>query len=87
MAEWDQKALKGWDFDTWSLGARLREWADPELANSIDRCWSGCSREDSAQALLNSLSLFETLSHRPRPRLGSSHLTTAALGSGSSRFS
>ena len=64
MVEWDQRATKGWDSDAWSLGARLHEWADPELVSSIDGCWSGFSRQDSAQALLTSLSLFEILSTR-----------------------
>lgn len=64
MVEWDHKARKGWDYDTRFLGTRLREWADPELVSSVDGCWSGFSREESAQALLKSLSLFEALSAR-----------------------
>jgi aminoglycoside 6-adenylyltransferase len=70
MLEWDHKARKGWDFDTWFHGAHLREWADPELADAVDACWSGLSRQDSAQALLNSLSLFDALSTRTAIALG-----------------
>jgi aminoglycoside 6-adenylyltransferase len=70
MVEWDHKARKGWDFDTWYLGARLRGWADPELVDTIDACWSGLSRQDSAHALLKSLSLFEALSTRTARALG-----------------
>jgi aminoglycoside 6-adenylyltransferase len=70
MAEWDQKARTGWDLDAWSFGARLRDWADPELVSSIDGCWSGLSPAESAQALFKSLSLFETLSTRTATTLG-----------------
>jgi aminoglycoside 6-adenylyltransferase len=70
MLEWDQKAKKGWNFDTWCLGTHLREWVDPELLDGIDACWSGFSRQDSTQALLKSLSLFDALSTRTAIALG-----------------
>lgn len=70
MLEWDQKAKKGWDFDTWYVGTHLREWVDPELVDRMDACWSGFSRQDSAQALLSSLSLFDALSTRTAIALG-----------------
>jgi aminoglycoside 6-adenylyltransferase len=70
MLEWDHKARKGWDFDTCHNGTHLREWADPQLLDSIDACWSAISRQDSARALLKSLSLFDALSARTAIALG-----------------
>ncbi len=64
MLEWDHKARKGWDYDTWYLGVHLREWVDAELLGPIDACWSGFSRPDSVRALRASLFLFDVLSTR-----------------------
>lgn len=70
MIEWDQKAKKGWKFDTWYGGRNLRNWADPKLVDRIDECWSGFSRADSARTLLKSLFLFDELSTRTANALG-----------------
>jgi len=64
MVEWDHKARKGWDYDTWYLGTHLREWVDADLLDPIAACWSGFTRQESLRALRASLSLFEMLSTR-----------------------
>jgi aminoglycoside 6-adenylyltransferase len=64
MLEWDHKARKGWDYDTWYLGTHLREWVDADLLDPIAACWSGFTRQDSLRALRASLSLFDVLSTR-----------------------
>jgi aminoglycoside 6-adenylyltransferase len=70
MLEWDHKARKGWDYDTWYLGVHLRDWVDADLLDSIAACWSGFSRQDSLRALRASLSLFDVLSTRTATVLG-----------------
>lgn len=70
MLEWDHRARKGWDYDTWYLGTHLREWVDPDLLEKIDACWSGSSRPDSLRALRASLALFDFLSRRVAGSLG-----------------
>ena len=70
MLEWDHKARKGWDYDTWYLGVHLREWVDAELLGPIDACWSGVSRPDSVRALRASLDLFDVLRTRTATTLG-----------------
>jgi aminoglycoside 6-adenylyltransferase len=70
MLEWDHKARKGWDYETWYLGVHLRQWVDAELLGPIDACWSGFSRQDSVRALWASLSLFDVLSTRTASALG-----------------
>jgi aminoglycoside 6-adenylyltransferase len=64
MLEWDHKARKGWDYDTWYLGTHLRTWVDADLLDPIAACWSGFSRQDSLRALRASFSLFDVLSTR-----------------------
>jgi aminoglycoside 6-adenylyltransferase len=70
MLEWDHKARKGWDFDTWYLGAHLRDWVEADLLDPIEACWSGLSRQDSLRALWASLALFDMLSTRTATALG-----------------
>jgi aminoglycoside 6-adenylyltransferase len=70
MVEWEHKARKGWDYDTWYLGVHLREWVDTDLLGPIAACWSGFSRQESLRALRASLSLFDLLSTRTATALG-----------------
>jgi aminoglycoside 6-adenylyltransferase len=70
MLEWDHKARKGWDYDTWYLGAHLHEWVDADLLGPIGACWSGFSRQDALRALRASLSLFDVPSTRTATALG-----------------
>lgn len=70
MLEWDHKARKGWDYETWYLGVHLGQWVDAELLGPIAACWSGFSRQDSTRALRASLSLFDVLSTRTAITLG-----------------
>lgn len=70
MLEWDHKARKGWEYDTWYLGTHLREWMDADLLDSVAACWSGFARRESLRALRASLSLFDMLSTRTAIALG-----------------
>jgi aminoglycoside 6-adenylyltransferase len=70
MLEWDHKARKGWDYDTWYRGVHLRDWVDADLLDDIAACWSGFSQPDSLRALHGSLSLFDLLSARTATALG-----------------
>lgn len=70
MLEWDHRARKGWDYDTWYNGTHLREWMDPDLVTRVDSCWCGVSLEDSIRALRASLSLFDAVSTRTAIALG-----------------
>jgi aminoglycoside 6-adenylyltransferase len=70
MLEWDHKARKGWDYDTWYRGVHLREWVDADLLDPIAACWSGFARPDALQALRASLALFDRLSARTATALG-----------------
>ncbi|HEX8918711.1 MAG TPA: aminoglycoside 6-adenylyltransferase, partial [Chloroflexota bacterium] len=62
MLEWDHKARKGWTYDTWHLGAHLRDWVDPDLLPAITATWCGTDPVESARAIRSSLTLFDALS-------------------------
>lgn len=79
MLEWDQKARKGRELDTWRCGAPLREWADPELVRRLEACWCDLSRANSAEALRASLSLFDMLSTRTAAALGMNPFEAGAV--------
>jgi aminoglycoside 6-adenylyltransferase len=70
MLEWDHKARKEWDYDTWYRGVHLRDWVDADLLDPIAACWSGFARPESLQALHASLALFDRLSTRTATALG-----------------
>jgi aminoglycoside 6-adenylyltransferase len=70
MLEWDHKARKGWDYDTWYLGAHWRQWADPDLQAAINDCWADISFEDSTRALWARMELFARLNSRTAATLG-----------------
>lgn len=70
MLEWDHKARKGWDYDTWYLGTHLHEWVDADLLDLIGACWSGFAPQESLRALRASLALFEFLRTRTATTLG-----------------
>ncbi len=70
MLEWDHKARKGWEYDTWFNGMHLRDWMDPDLLARIEGCWSGFSTSDSLRALGESLALFDEVSTRTAAALG-----------------
>jgi aminoglycoside 6-adenylyltransferase len=70
MLEWDHRARKGWDYDTWYLGVHLRAWVDADLLGPISACWSGFSPQESLRALQASLSLFARLSMRTATAVG-----------------
>jgi aminoglycoside 6-adenylyltransferase len=70
MVEWDHRARKGWDYDTWYRGVHLREWADPELLSAIEATWGSVDPEDARRAILASLDLFGLMSTRTARSLG-----------------
>jgi aminoglycoside 6-adenylyltransferase len=79
MLEWDHKARKGWDYDTWYNGVHLRDWVDADLLDPIAACWSGFARPESLQALHASLALFERLSTRTATALGITPFDAASV--------
>jgi aminoglycoside 6-adenylyltransferase len=70
MIEWDEGVRTGWAERPPYNGARLTEWADPDVVDEIASCWSDYSTEGSAVALRNSIELFNRLAERVGASLG-----------------
>jgi aminoglycoside 6-adenylyltransferase len=64
MIEWDHKARHGWSYDTWTRGKRLKQWIDADVLAALDSCWAGFGGSETAQAMLASVELFESLRTR-----------------------
>lgn len=70
MIEWDHRSRQGWDYETWYLGKHINQWADPEVRDSLDRCWTGFDIDEMRPALQASVALFDELAERTRSALG-----------------
>ncbi len=64
MIEWDHKSRYGWDYDTWHLGVRVREWMDADIVGALGACWADFSTQNMRAALSASVALFDRLSAR-----------------------
>jgi aminoglycoside 6-adenylyltransferase len=69
MIEWDHGIRTGWAERPPHNGARLAEWAEPDIVDAVASCWADFSTERSAVALRNSMALFEHLSSRVATKL------------------
>ncbi len=70
MIEWDHKSRYGWDYDTWHLGVRMREWMDADVAAALGPCWADFSMQNMTSALSASVTLFDRLARRTASGLG-----------------
>lgn len=70
MLEWYHKTRKGWEYDTWHLGVRMRNWADLDLLPAIEAIWCGADPVESARAIRASVDLFDLLTGRTAQALG-----------------
>jgi hypothetical protein len=61
MIEWDHGVRTGWAERPPHNGARLLEWAEPEVADAVAACWADFSTERSEHALRASIGLFNRL--------------------------
>ena len=70
MIEWGHRARYGWDYDTWYLGVRMRQWMDPDVQQALEACWAHFSLEDTRRGLVASIELFDRLCSRTAGTLG-----------------
>jgi len=70
MIEWDHGVRNGWAERPPHNGARLAEWADPDVVDAVSACWADFSTERSAVALRNSTQLFDHLTASVAASLG-----------------
>jgi aminoglycoside 6-adenylyltransferase len=61
MLEWQARALKGPNFDTWLRGRFLEEWADPRAVQQLPQVFAHYDRADLQRALLATMELYRWL--------------------------
>ena len=70
MIEWYEKALHGWDYDTWHLGVRMQEWVAPQVWQDLTEAFAHFDAPDSWRALEATMNLFRRLAKEASGRLG-----------------
>jgi aminoglycoside 6-adenylyltransferase len=70
MAEWHAWIAHGLDYDTWSDGRFLEEWADRRFVDGLRPAFARYDAEDARRALLATMGLFRWLATETAGRLG-----------------
>jgi aminoglycoside 6-adenylyltransferase len=70
MLEWQARATKGPNHDTWFRGRFLEEWADPCAVQALRGVLAHYDEEDTWQALLAMMELFRWLAIETAQRWG-----------------
>lgn len=69
MLEWHAQVV-GAKINTWILGKRIQDWADPESAAAIEKIWTGWGAAESWPGFLIQLDLFRRLTQELTRALG-----------------
>jgi aminoglycoside 6-adenylyltransferase len=78
MIEWDHVARYGPDRNVRPLGAHFHVWADADVVDQLDRCWSA-GLAPSLDALSSTVSLFRTTSDRVAREVGLPEFDASAV--------
>lgn len=70
MLEWQARAARGAEHDTWFRGRFLEEWADPRAVGELRAVFAHYDAEDVWRALLATLDLFRWLAVETAQRWG-----------------
>lgn len=64
MITWDHRARYGTERDVRPLGTHFRQWADPDVVDQLDECWSDLALDASRRAFAATVALFTATSER-----------------------
>ena len=70
LLEWQARARREGDVNTWLLGKRIEQWADEEAVHDIREIWTAWDARDLWRGLLIQLALFRRLSSELCAALG-----------------
>lgn len=70
MIEWQARATKGWNYNTWHRGRFLEEWADLRILERLGDTFSRYGEDDIRGALLATMDMFRGLAIETAERLG-----------------
>ena len=68
--EWHARSRRGWELDTWHLGIRHREWAEPWVSERLPEAFGRADAADAWRALDASSELFRAVASETAARLG-----------------
>jgi aminoglycoside 6-adenylyltransferase len=77
MAEWHAWATHGPDYDTWSGGRFLEEWADPRIVGGLRLAFAHYDAEDLGRGLLATMDLYRWVAVEVTQRLGHTYPAAA----------
>jgi aminoglycoside 6-adenylyltransferase len=77
MIEWNTRATRGEDYDTWEDGRHLEEWADPRVLHDLGAAFAHYDDVDVWRASLATMNLFRTLATETAQRLDLPYPTIA----------
>ncbi len=69
MIEWYELSKHKWSYDVKYLGVRMEDWVSPDIWKKLHECFAHFDREDSLDALANTMDLFEDISTRAAKNL------------------
>lgn len=61
MIEWNEQGKYNWNYQTYWMGAKMYEWASPEVWKNLHDTFAHFDRKDSWEALLKTIELFRTV--------------------------
>ena len=70
MLEWHARAVGGAGVNTWILGKRIQDWAEPESRAAIEQIWTGWGAAESWPGFFVQLDLFRRLTNELTRELG-----------------
>ena len=74
MIEWHAHSRHGWQYDTSVHGKRMPRWVDPEVWESLEGSFAHFDAEDSWNALMATVALFQRIAPETATRLGYRYL-------------
>lgn len=69
MIEWYEKSEKGWDFDTWYFGQKMKKWIDPDVYSQISGIFAHFDKQDGLEAMNNTINLFREVAKKTAKNL------------------
>lgn len=70
MIEWQTRAIKGWNYNTWHRGRFLEEWAEPRVLERLKDVFAHYNKDDIKRALMATMDMFRGLAIETSERLG-----------------
>jgi len=77
MLEWQARAKKGRNYDTWLRGRFLEQWADPKAVQELIAAFAHYDKKDVWQALINTMDILRWVAKETAQGFGYPYPTDA----------